>query len=153
MKITTHPLADAAVTANLSRVGTDLKLAARLRTSLATLTTDPDALASRFYAKLFDRFPQLRAMFPADMTVQRGKLMQTLDWVIGNLDRPSEIRPAVAALGQRHVGYGAKPEHYPPVRDALVDAMAEIAGKDWSRDLDADWRQAIDLLAEMMLRG
>lgn len=154
MRFSIHPLADLIdETGDFPVDRTDTRLAERLRTSLDALLARRGDLARVFYGQLFARYPSLRSMFPADMTMQEKKLLDTLGWVVGNLDRPAEIRPVVRQLGAKHAGYGARPEHYPIVRDMLVEAMREAAGDDWSSDLESDWLTAIDLLSRMMLAG
>ena len=149
MKLSTHPLAD-----NLSNSPSaplDQQLILRLRVSFARLLRNGDELTRNFYAMLFERYPSVRPLFPSDMTQQREKLAKTLAWVVTHLDRPDQLLPGVSELGRRHVGYGAVAEHYPLVRDTLVEAMAHTAGSDWNDDLSQDWRQSIDLIGRHML--
>jgi len=56
--------------------------------------------------------PNRLPLFPDDLTAQGRKLMDMLGLVVGGLPRLDTIRPAVQALGQRHVPYGVQPEHY-----------------------------------------
>ena len=74
-------------------------------------------------------------------------------FIVMKLDRPSELVPALRELGREHIGYGARPEHYPLVRDTLIDAMARTAGADWSREIAQDWSQSIELIGRHMLAG
>ena len=62
----------------------------------------------------------MKAMFPADLTEQRKKLMATLAVVVNGLTNLESILPAASALATRHVSYGAKAEHYPVVGGALL---------------------------------
>lgn len=152
MKFSTHPLSpDLALRRDLQSVPLDLELANRLRSSLADTLSQGPALADVFYAELFARFPELRGLFRGDMDRLKPKFLQTFEWIVGNLDRPAEVRLAARELGKKHEGFGVKPEHYPIVRDILVESMAKMAGGKWSRELEADWRLAIDLLSALML--
>lgn len=152
MRFQIHPLSDPfSAKGDFAGLRVDREVASRLRTSLEGLRQDDSRLADTFYRELFTRHPALRPMFPTDMSGQKQKLIDTLGWVVSNLDSPEEVRQAVEALGRRHVGYGAKPEHYPIVRDVLLWAMRQCAKGRWSDDLEADWSVAIDLLADMML--
>jgi len=110
-------------------------------------------LVERFYELLFERHAQLRALFPADMSEQRKKLAATLGVAVGMLRSPEKLRPVLLDLGRKHIGYGAKPEHYAAVRDALVDALGETAGAAWTNQLDADWRELLDHVSQVMLEG
>ena len=83
--------------------------------SFAKVAPISEQAAVIFYDRLFEVAPAVKAMFPADMTEQRKKLMGMLAAVVNGLTNLESILPAASALAKRHVGYGAKPEHYPVV--------------------------------------
>jgi hemoglobin-like flavoprotein len=152
MKLSTHPLAEPLPRGVAAPA--DERLILRLRVSLAGLLAKGDALSAAFYDDLFGRHPALRPLFPADMAAQRVKLTEMLAWIVSALDRPDKTLPAITDMGRRHVGYGAKPEHYPLVRDSLIVAMGKVAGPGgWDEELAEDWRQTINLIARHMLTG
>lgn len=153
MRFTTHPLADERVAKAFAKSTLDHPLARRLATSLAVMTTADDQLAVEFYGTLFTRYPGVRALFPADMTEQRKKLLATLEWVVNHLDQPQEVLPAVTDLGRRHKDYGAVAEHYPIVTDLLIEAMATVSGKAWTSEIQSDWRTAIEMLSRRMIEA
>ena len=150
MKVTAHPLAEPLPSQADAAAPTDPHLVLRLRVSLALLLAKGDQLTATFYALLFERHPALRRLFPARMEQQQARLAGTLAWIVTHLDRRDEILPAVRELGRRHADYGASPEHYPLVRDTLLDAMSRTAGPDWDENLAADWRLSIDLITRHM---
>ena len=151
MNLSTHPLAEPLPAG--APLPVDHYLVLRLRLSCARLLLKGDQLATTFYAMLFERHPSVRPLFPDDLRQQRAKLTQLLAWVVTKLDRPSELVPALRELGRKHVAYGARPEHYPLVRDTLIEAMARTAGADWSREIAEDWSQSIELIGRHMLAG
>lgn len=150
MKLSLHPLAIVHSDGHITDVPLDHALIARLRASMNHLTSRGDALAASFYDRLFKAHPSLRWMFPEDMNAQRAKLMSTLAWAVANLSHPAKIREAAVGLGQRHVHYGAKPEHYPVVCSLLLESMAEVSGDHWSASLEYEWKIALFLLSELM---
>ena len=121
-----------------------------VKTSFASIGPAADAVATRFYARLFALDPALRRLFHTDMREQRHKLMQMLAAIVDALDRPALIVAEVAALGQRHASYGVLAEHYLIVEEALLWALAEELGERWTPELDAAWRAAYTLLAATM---
>lgn len=125
----------------------------RIQSSFELLAPKGNALVDRFYAKLFETAPAVRALFPADMTEQKKKLLQTLGVAVGALRKPEELTPTLRQLGARHVGYGAEDAHYPVVRDTLLDTMAELAGDAFTSELRADWTAALNFVAEEMIAG
>src|SRR5436853_6175614 len=78
--------------------------------SFAKVAPISEQAAVIFYDRLFEVAPAVKAMFPADMTEQRKKLMGMLAAVVNGLTNLESILPAASALARRHVGYGAKPE-------------------------------------------
>lgn len=151
MKFSTHPLSpDLASRRDLQVAPIDLELAARLRTSLAFMLTEDGALVNLVYDELFARFPELRGYFKNDLTAVKKKMIDTLEWIINNLNQPADVRAAARTLGKKHEGFGVRPEHYPIFRDLMVRAMAKVSGDKWTRELEADWTLSFDLLAALM---
>src|SRR6266478_2908612 len=91
-----------------------------------------DQAAVLFYGRLFEIAPQVRAMFPDDMTEQRKKLMGTLAIVVNGLSDLPAILPAASALAKRHVSYGAQAAHYPVVGTALLWTLEKGLGDAWT---------------------
>ena len=125
---------------------------ARLKGSFTQVSAEPRALAARFYQELFTAAPPLRSLFPSDMTALQGHFEAALALVIRNLADMSVLQESLRDLGAQHVLWGARPQDYFVVRDALVRAI-KSAATSWSEDLEADWRQAITAIAVPMLQG
>src|ERR1700716_3657481 len=106
-----------------------------------------ETAAVLFYDRLFETAPQVKAMFPADMTEQRKKLMATLAVVVNGLGNLESILPAASALATRHVGYGAKPAHYPVVGAALLWTLEKGLGDGWTPEVLAAWAAAYGMLS------
>jgi len=104
-----------------------------------------------FYNRLFEVAPAVRAMFLADMSDQRKKLMSTLAAVVSGLSNLESILPAASALATRHVAYGAKAEHYPVVGGALLWTLEKGLGADWTPQVAAAWTAAYTTLSNFMI--
>ncbi len=104
-----------------------------------------------FYDRLFDVAPAVRSMFPDDLSEQRKKLMATLAVVVNGLTNLEAVLPAASALAKRHVGYGAKPEHYPVVGGALLWTLEKGLGDAWTPDVAAAWTAAYRTLSGYMI--
>jgi len=149
MSVTKHPLfldSD-----NLGPLPIDAQLIARLRASFERVRPEGAALAQAFYRRLFAAHPQLRLLFPTDMTRQMEKLIATLSLVVDEMHRPEVVGPNLAQLGGAHVGYGARPEHYPVVCETLVEALVEVGQID--AEARAEWRTALERISGAMQRG
>jgi methyl-accepting chemotaxis protein len=68
-------------------------------------------------------------------------------------DDEDEIVPTLHPLGPRHVAYGARPERYPVIGAAALDAMAAIAGPPSTPDYERAWNAAFRIVAEAMFAG
>jgi nitric oxide dioxygenase len=110
-----------------------------------------EAAAVIFYDRLFEVAPSVKAMFPADMTEQRKKLMMMLAAVVGGLGNLGSILPAASALAKRHVSYGAKPDHYPVVGGALLYTLEKGLGEAWTPELASAWTAAYGTLSGYMI--
>src|ERR1700748_2933914 len=115
--------------------------------SFAKVAPISETAAVLFYERLFEIAPQVRAMFPADTTEQRRKLMATLAAVVNGLSNLDSILPAASALATRHVAYGAKAEHYPVVGATLLWTLEQGLGEAWTAELAAAWGAAYATLS------
>jgi hemoglobin-like flavoprotein len=89
-------------------------------------------------------------MFPPDLAVQETKFASELDTLVTAIPDFSSFHSRAVGLGQRHQAYGVLPRHYPWVREALIGALNESAAN-WDEALESAWRQAYDLVAEVMM--
>ena len=119
--------------------------------SFAKVVPISETAAVLFYDRLFEIAPQVKAMFPADMTEQRRKLMATLAAVVNGLGNLTSILPAASALAKRHVSYGAKAEHYPVVGAALLWTLEQGLGDGWTPELADAWATAYGTLSGYMI--
>jgi hemoglobin-like flavoprotein len=119
--------------------------------SFAKVAPISETAAGLFYGRLFEIAPQVKAMFPADMTEQRKKLMATLAFVVNGLGTLESILPAASALATRHVSYGAKKEHYPVVGAALLWTLEKGLGDAWTSAVADAWTAAYGTLSGFMI--
>jgi hemoglobin-like flavoprotein len=119
--------------------------------SFAKVAPIADQAATIFYDRLFEVAPQVKAMFPPDLTAQRKKLIATLAVVVNGLSNLESVLPTVSALAIRHVAYGAKAEHYPVVGGALLWTLEQGLGQDWTVEVAAAWTAAYGTLSGYMI--
>lgn len=103
-----------------------------------------------FYARLFEIAPEVRPMFPSDITAQRDKLLQMLTTAVSNLHQVEIIIPAVQDLGKRHVGYGVKDAHYDKVGEALIWTLKKGLGDSFTPPVKTAWAETYGTLAGVM---
>src|SRR5215467_12555904 len=125
-----------------------------LETSFQLIAPRGEAFVTAFYERLFTDYPQTRAFFAStDLKEQRKKLLGALLLVIQNLRKPAGLTSALKGLGQRHVAYGVRPEHYPIVGAILLETFADFLGDDWTPAYQDAWAQAYEVICAIMLEG
>ncbi len=63
------------------------------------------------------------------------------------------LTSALKGLGQRHVNYGVRPEHYPIVGAVLLETFADVLGERWTPAYHDAWAQAYETVCAIMLEG
>jgi len=129
----------------------DSKQIKLVQDSFAKVAPISEQAAVLFYDRLFEVAPSVKAMFPADMTEQRKKLMATLAVVVNGLSNLESVLPAASSLARRHVAYGAKPSHYPVVGGALLWTLEKGLGEAWTPETAAAWTAAYGTLSGYMI--
>lgn len=107
-----------------------------------------------FYRRLFAHDPLIAGLFAkTDMDRQRKVLMQTLAVVVKGLDRLDQVGPGVTALGERHAGYGVRPQDYTAVGGALLWTLEQGLGAAFTPEVREAWTAAFGLLSGMMIEA
>lgn len=125
----------------------------RVQRSHQQVVAQAGIFSAAFYVHLFELEPQLRPLFPADLTRLQAHFEAALSMVVDNLSDTEKLDRLLRDLGAQHLGFGAQPHHYFVVRQALVAALRDQAGDLWSQELEADWMRAISLVSSFMLQG
>ena len=123
---------------------------ALVQDSFKSVAPIADTAADLFYGRLFEVAPQLRPMFPQDMSEQKKKLMQMIGVAVNSLHQIETIVEPVQDLGHRHVGYGVKDEHYEIVGGALLWTLGQGLGDAFTPEVEEAWAEAYGLLATVM---
>jgi hemoglobin-like flavoprotein len=122
-----------------------------VKSSWAQVEPIAPTAATLFYDRLFSVAPGVRPLFPDDISEQKRKLMEMIGVVVDGLDDLPSIVGDVQALGARHAGYGAKPEHYPVVGDCLLWTLGQGLGDGFTPDVKEAWTEAYQILATTMI--
>ena len=127
---------------------------ALLEASFAALAPQADALAERFYQRLFELHPDVKPMFEgSDLAEQQKKLVAALQLVINSLRNPDILKSALGGLGKKHQAYGAEAPHFDAVAAVMLEVLEEFAGDLWNSSMATAWRDALDGVKAMMLDG
>lgn len=127
---------------------------ALLRSSFEMVVEREPMLTSRFYDVLFERYPQVRALFhrrPPE--VQQLMLRQALIAVLDHMEEADWLEDTLRGLGAQHVDYGVTEEMYGWVGESLLATIAEAAGSAWNAELNEAWTTALDAISGLMKDG
>ena len=119
---------------------------------------EPLKVAALFYGKLFERYPQLRHMFPTDHSELMTKLMGVLELVVFSFEEKTPDRfllqetmvIPLRGLGKKHDDRGVLPEHYIIATELLIESIHEKLGKDFSEPMRESWNVALKILSAAM---
>ena len=127
---------------------------ATLENSFEKIKPQADEFVASFYENLFRLYPEAKPLFAhTDMAKQKKMLLSSLVLVVENLTKPAVLTETLQGLGARHVKYGALPEHYPLVGNALLTTFEQYLGDEWTEEVKQAWVQAYGAITELMLSG
>ena len=111
------------------------------------------ALTKLFYGRLFELQPGVRSLFKTNLEDQSRKLLDMIVIIVEALDDFDALRPRLVELGQKHVTYGALPEHYDVVRKSLLWALGRALEMGFDAETKAAWNEMLGAVATAMLEG
>ncbi|MDZ8107867.1 MAG: globin domain-containing protein [Nostoc sp. DedQUE12a] len=112
-----------------------------------------DDFVASFYTNLFAAHPEVRPLFAnTEMEKQQKKLLNSLVLVVENLRYPEVLEAVLDSLGARHVIYGAIPQYYPAVGQALILTFEQYLEDDWTPEHKKAWTDAYGAIAAQMLK-
>lgn len=125
-----------------------------LRQSLDLVASREPVITKRFYEILFDRYPQSQALFGRNATDRQQKMLQdAIVAVVDHVEDATWLEETLTAMGRKHVDYGVTPEMYGWVGTSLLATLAEIAGKEWTPEVEEAWVDAYGAISGLMLKG
>ena len=124
-----------------------------LETSFDLIAPRGDELMDEFYTRLFDAAPAVKPLFAGTDMQQKTILLGTLVLLRKSLRNLDAVVPKLRELGAWHVAYGAEPEHYPVVGEALIASMAAVAADAWRPEYEHAWGAAFEIVAGAMIDG
>lgn len=97
--------------------------------------------------------PEVRGMFPADMSMQNERMSRALVDAVRGADDPDGVERLLQRMGAAHGrNHGVIPEHYPHVGRALVRAVRDLSPR-WSPHVASAWVQVYEWMAAHMILG
>ncbi|MDH6108645.1 NAD(P)H-flavin reductase/hemoglobin-like flavoprotein [Kitasatospora sp. MAP12-15] len=126
---------------------------ALIRASVAAVEPYAAELPRFFYATLFDRYPQVRELFPVQMDVQHDRLLRALLLIVELVDDPENLVTFCTNLGRDHRKFGTLSGHYAAVGECLLATLGHYAGEAWTGEVAGAWSRAYNAAAQAMDRA
>lgn len=111
-----------------------------------------EAITEAMYRILFATYPGAEALFRDAPPSQRTKLANAVYAYAANIDKLEKLSGGIESMALAHVRTRVRPEHYPWVKDALVQAFCEVLGDDMTDEVLEAWSEAYDFLASTLIR-
>lgn len=111
-------------------------------------------IGTRFYYLLFSKAPELYNMFN-QTNQQRGLQQEALTYAVyaagENLDQLKNIEPLIMRVAEKHVALGVKPDQYPVVGEALLQAVKDVLGDKATDEVIDAWGEAYNVIADAFI--
>lgn len=125
-----------------------------LRQSLELVASREPLITKRFYEILFHRYPQVQPLFSRNGQEKQQKMLQdAIVAVIDHVEDATWLKENLGAIGRKHVDYGVTTEMYGWVGISLLATLEEIAGDEWTPQVEKAWTDAYGAISGLMLEG
>ena len=108
------------------------------------------ALADRVYDRYFALDPEARRLFPPDLTAQRAKVMQALTSIVRSLGSDADLARVAEGLARSHQRFSLTGAQYQRMAGAIIGALQDSLGADFTEEMRASWQAAFDRLLPMV---
>ncbi|OBY26479.1 globin domain-containing protein [Leisingera sp. JC1] len=110
-----------------------------IRKSIENEKMDLDAFVPAFYAKFFAACPDIRGLFPEDLTQQEEKLLASLTHIAEALDDSERLDAILKLQGEKHRKLEVSDDHFDGFINSFTGALSDTLGPDWNRETHKAW--------------
>ena len=125
----------------------------RIEETLTAASDGRHGLAYAFYEELFDELPEARQVFRGDLADHVPRFMGMLQSIPLALEMPDEMRAVLRSIGGQQYRIGVRAAHYRPMVDAVMRALARVAGSTWNEAAADAWRRFLEFARAEMQEG
>ena len=126
----------------------------RIRDSFERVKPIAMNAANKFYEFLFTDYPTSRSLFQGvDLEKQQKALINSLVFVVDNLENGEKLKSYLNKLGYRHLKYGTQEIHFEWVGASLLKTFEFFFSEEWTSDLEQEWAKAYGIITDFMKEG
>jgi len=122
-----------------------------VKNSAELITSNDTKISQRMYTILFDKYPNLKVFFKDAPDNQYMKLAEALSSYAVNVDKLHIEKPGLSVIAREHVRVNIKPNQYPKVGMALIQAIEDVLGDSASIELIDAWRDVYKHIADVLI--
>lgn len=128
------------------------KTVSAVKETIPLIGKNAEKITTRMYEILFSKYPETKPLFENATSDQHKKLAGAIAAFAANIDNLGALSSAVEKMANTHVLTNVKPEHYPMVADALITAIGDILGDDFTDEYKQAWTEAYNFLANILMK-
>jgi len=122
-----------------------------IKATAPVLKQHGEAITTAMYKVLFSKYPETQDMFKDASADQHKKLAAAVYAYAANIDHLENLTKGIEKMAEVHVKTGVKPEHYPMVGDALLQAIKTVLGDAATDEIMDAWAEAYGFLADVLI--
>ncbi len=119
--------------------------------SYVLIGRSPRPYSELFYHRLLLDHPFARALFPDDLRHQAFVFEKTIAILVREVGNIAGLRPTLADLARKHVGYGVRPYQYEAVGAVLIATFSEILRSRFTPEIREAWETVYAETAGVMI--
>ena len=100
---------------------------------------------------MFSNHPETQMLFKNASPEQHKKLANAVYVYATNIDNLDNLSKGIEQMTAMHVKTKVRPEHYPMVGDALLQAIKTVLGDRATDEVVSAWEEAYDFLADVLI--
>jgi len=122
-----------------------------IKATAPVLKEHGEAITTAMYKVLFSKYPETQELFKDATADQHKKLASAVYAYAANIDKLENLGKGIEQMATVHVKTNVKPEHYPMVGDALLQAIKSVLGDGATDEVMAAWEEAYGFLANVLI--
>jgi len=122
-----------------------------IKSTAPVLKDHGDTITTEMYKVLFSKYPETQVLFKDASPEQYKKLANAVYAYAANIDKLENLSKGIEQMATVHVETKVKPEHYPMVGDALLQAIKTVLGEAATDEVMVAWEEAYGFLAEVLI--
>lgn len=111
-----------------------------------------EEITQTMYEFLFGRNPELKELFKDAEPDQYKKLAAAVYAYAANIDNLGALGKGIETMAAAHVKTNVKPEHYPLVGSAILNAIEKVLGDAATPEILEAWKEAYFFLADVLIK-